>query len=220
MCTRFSFAASKEKMKKQFGLNLRADLQQSYNIGAGQNAYVLTKGSSELQIFRWGLIPNWAKEESVGKNLINANAEGISTAFSFRMPIRQRRCLIFADSYYEWIKQIKGNQAYRILPKDQSIIAFAGIWDSWLHPDERLIKSFSIITTTANANLRTLNERMPVLLIGAEAQQLWLSEAPLEEILPLLQPCPADYLQYYPIAPAVDQLSNNYPDLHKSTDQR
>ena len=91
MPTRFSFSASNEKMKRQFNLDIKKDLQQSFNIGPTQNAYVLTNKTTELQIFRWGLIPHWAKEESVGTNLINAKAEGIGAQLSFRLPIRQRR---------------------------------------------------------------------------------------------------------------------------------
>jgi len=175
MCIRFSFDAPKEKMKRQFNLAIKQDLQKSYNIGPTHNAYILTNKSLELQIFRWGLIPYWAQDESVGANLINATAEGIATKDSFRLPVRQRRCIIFADSYYEWQKKGLMQQPYRVQLQDHTIMAFAGVWDVWLDAQKRIYKSFSIITTTPNEELQVLGvQRMPVILKEGNEQARWL----------------------------------------------
>lgn len=214
MCTRFSFNASKEKMKRQFNLPIKNELQKSFNIGTGQNAYILTNKSLELQIFRWGLIPHWANDESVGNNLINAAAEGIGTTFSFRLPIRQRRCLVFADSYYVWDGHSQNAQPYRVSLGNGVVMAMAGVWDVWLSEDKRVFKTFSIITTKANGDLNKFTTRMPVILATGSEQARWLSEVSLDTTLNLLKPLPLGMLSSYPITKDVQSLENNYPELH------
>lgn len=216
MCTRFSFDVSREKMKRQFNLNSKQELQKSYNIGPTHNAYILTNKSLELQVFRWGLIPHWAKEPDVGANLINAMAEGIETKHSFRLPVRQRRCLVFADSYYEWHRKGAQTQPYRIHLKDNSVMAFAGVWDIWLDEHNTIYKTFTIITTDANKDLLPLGlSRMPVMLTHGADMARWLSEVSLHTALNLLKPIPEGLLNYYPISKEVDTLENNFIDLHK-----
>lgn len=216
MPSRFSFSASPEKIKRQFNLDIKTELQQSFNIGATQNAYVLTSESSELQILRWGLIPHWARDINVGTNLINAQAEGISGKLSFRLPLRQRRCLVLADSYYAWQKEIRTSQPYRIQLKNADIMAFAAVWDIWVDSDNQEYKTFSIITTTANKELQKLGlSEMPVLLNNITDQAKWLAQTPLPKLLQLLKPLEDDTLDYYMISKEIELLSNNYPDLHK-----
>ncbi len=219
MCTRFSFDVPREKMKRQFNLSIKKELDKSYNIGAGQKAYILSNKSLELQVFQWGLIPHWAKRKEVGESLINAMAEGIETKHSFRLPVRQHRCLVFADSYYEWHRKGLATQPYRVQLQDQSIMAFAGVWDVWQDQQHRLYKTFSIITVPANEDLNGISAtRMPVILKDGGAQARWLSEQSLTTALKLLQPLENGSLSYYPISKAVDDLENNYIELHKPID--
>ncbi|WMX15046.1 SOS response-associated peptidase [Aureispira sp. CCB-E] len=216
MPTRFSFSASKEKMKRQFNLDIKKELQQSFNIGATQNAYLLTNQSLDLQIFSWGLIPHWAKDKSVGTNLINAQVEGIASKLSFRLPIRQRRCLIFADSYYEWTKEGRATQPYRVQLSNGDLMTFAGVWDVWVDGNQGLHKTFSIITTPANNSLKELGiSRMPALITTGTDRAKWLGEHSLPNALNILQPLENLSLDIYPIAKEVDSLDNNYPELHK-----
>ncbi|WP_052598027.1 SOS response-associated peptidase [Aureispira sp. CCB-QB1] len=216
MPTRFSFSASKEKMKRQFNLDIKKELQQSFNIGATQNAYLLTNQSLDLQIFSWGLIPHWAKDKSVGTNLINAQVEGIASKLSFRLPIRQRRCLIFADSYYEWTKEGRATQPYRVQLSNGDLMTFAGVWDVWVDGNQELHKTFSIITTPANNSLKELGiSRMPALITTGTDRAKWLGEHSLPNALNILQPLENLSLDIYPIAKEVDSLDNNYPELHK-----
>lgn len=216
MPTRFSFSASKEKMKRQFNLDIKKDLQQSFNIGATQNAYVLTNESLDLQIFRWGLIPHWAKDQSVGTNLINAKAEGIASQLSFRLPIRQRRCLVFADSYYEWQKNGRTAQPYRVQLSTGDLMAFAGVWDIWGAPNGQAYKTFSIITTPANAKLQSLGvSRMPAIIEAGEKCTQWLGEESLSNALDLLESFDDTLMDFYPVDEAVNHVENNYPELHK-----
>ncbi|BDS14407.1 SOS response-associated peptidase [Aureispira anguillae] len=215
MPTRFSFSASKEKMKRQFNLDIKKELQQSFNIGATQNAYILTNNSLDLQIFGWGLIPHWAKDKSVGTNLITAQVEGIASKLSFRLPIRQRRCLVFADSYYEWTKDGRATQPYRIQLKNGELMTFAGVWDVWIDGKGELFKTFSIITVPANQDLQKLGiVRMPALITTGSERSRWLEEQSLATTLNLLQPLEEGWLDIYPISKDIDSLDNNYPELH------
>ncbi len=215
MPSRFSFSASVEKMKRQFNLDLKKELQQSFNIGPNQNAYILTNQSAEIQIFRWGLIPHWANDKNAGTNLINAKAEGIASKHSFRLPIRQKRCLVFADSYYEWKKEGRTSQPYRVQLNNGDLMAFAGVWDVWEDGDKELYKTFSIITTTANQDLQAISTRMPVIITESAEQARWLGEASLDNALQQLKPLAANLLEIYPISKEIDSLDNNHPDLHK-----
>lgn len=216
MCTRFSFAISGEKLRRQFNLSVKDELQQSYNIGAGQYAYVLTHLAPELQIFRWGLVPYWAKEEQTGNLLIQAQAENINTSISFRLPIRRQRCLIFADSYYEWKGGQRSGSPFRVLYPDSSIMTFAGVWEQWERPEGgKPVRSFALITVPSNAEMRPLNERMPLLLRHADEWARWLdTETPLNRVLSMLQTPPDGLLQSYPVANRVADLTQNDPDLH------
>ncbi len=214
MPIRFSFHASNQKMKRQFNLMIKEELQASYNIGAGQNAYVLTNQSDNIEIFRWGLIPHWAKEETT--NLIHARAEGIATKLSFRMPIRQKRCIVFADSYYMWKKEGKEKIAYRVHLPNNELMAFAAVWDIWERPNKTFLKTFAMISVAANAELTALGgTRMPVVLDTNEKQEKWLGESDLKTVLDLLEPLDSQLL-IYPVLDDVLDLNNNYPELHNS----
>lgn len=217
MPIRFSFSASKEKMKRQFNIDHPSTLQQSFNIGAMQNAYVRTNEQEGLQVYTWGLIPHWAKDKKVGENLITAQAEGISSKLSFRLPIRQRRCLVFADSYYWWKKEGRAYFPHRVQLASSDLMTFAGVWDTWEDSNGETLTTFSIITTAANTYLSEFGaSRMPAILGTEEARQTWLHGEQLPAALELLQPFQAAPMEAYPISSAIDSLANNYPELHKA----
>lgn len=216
MPTRFSFSASKEKMKRQFNIDHTSILQQSFNIGAMQNAYVQTKEQKELQVYSWGLIPPWAKDKKAGENLITVQAEGIASKLSFRLPIRQKRCLVFADSYYWWKKEGRMQFPYRVQLASNDLLTFAGVWDSWQDHTGELLNTFSIITTAANPYLLEQGGlRMPAILGTEEARQTWLHSEDLATALDLLKPYQEAPMELYPISNDIDSLENNYPELHK-----
>jgi putative SOS response-associated peptidase YedK len=217
MPTRFSFSASKEKMKRQFNIDHAATLQQSFNIGAMQNAYVQTKEQKELQVYSWGLIPSWAKDKKAGENLITVQAEGIASKISFRLPIRQKRCLVFADSYYWWKKEGRVQYPHRVQLASNDLMTFAGVWESWQDNNGEILNTFSIITTPANPYLSEQGAlRMPALLGTEEARQTWLHSEDLATALDLLQPYQEAPMELYPISNDIDSLENNYPELHKA----
>ncbi len=221
MCGRFSFVASKEKLKKQFNVLAKTELHQSYNITPLQHAYVVTNLSPELQYFRWGLIPHWANDERVGNNLNNARADGIETKPSFRLPIRHKRCVVFADSFYEWRNLGKAmKQPFRILPENNGLIAMAGVWDLWQNPlNGELFKTFAVITTEPNAEMEPIHNRMPVMFFNEEQVQNWLNEAPLPKVLELLVPPANGLLRTYPVSDLVNKAENNSPALHNPVEK-
>ena len=168
-----------------------------------------------LDLLRWGLVPLWAKDPSIGARCINARAEGIETKPAFRDAFERRRCLVPADGFYEWQKQGGKTQPYAIVPQEGAIFAFAGLWERWKNPaDGSILRSFAIVTGLPNPLCRPIHERMPVILPKA-AWPLWLGEAEAspDELLALLPPYPAELMRAYPIGAAVGNVKNDEPGL-------
>jgi putative SOS response-associated peptidase YedK len=213
MCGRFSLTVN------ELELNLRFEIEggeapyiSRYNCAPTQMLAVITNQAPDrLNYFKWGLIPGWAKDPSIGYKMINARSESISEKPSFRTPLRSRRCLIPADAFYEW-KQNGRKVPYRIFLKDSPIFTFAGIWDKWKSPDGTLVHSFSIITTAANDFMKPIHERMPVIL-GKEDEKRWLSEINESEILSLLKPYPSDSMDAYSISELINSPRNEGPEV-------
>jgi putative SOS response-associated peptidase YedK len=129
-----------------------------------------------LSLMRWGLIPSWATDPSIGLKTINARAETILTTASFRDPFRTQHCLIPADGFYEWAQSRKAKQPYCFEVGDGEMFAFAGLWDRWVDTQGKQIKSCTIITTTPNVHLADIHDRMPVILPSG-AYSSWLNPA-------------------------------------------
>lgn len=161
-----------------------------YNIAPTQNvAAIVNDGSLHFELLRWGLIPSWAKEESVGSRMINARAETLAEKPSFKRLLHGRRCLIVADGFYEWRQEpgAKSKTPQYITLKDHEPFAFAGLWDSWRAPDGRQLRTCTIITTEPNELVASIHNRMPAILPRA-ARDLWLDPTLKDEqaLLPLL----------------------------------
>jgi len=215
MCTRFSYTIPRERLKRQFNIQIREqELQYSYNIGAGDGAYVVTNQSLELQVFRFGFIPDWAQSESVGLNFVNAAAETVATQDTFRMAVRLRRCLVFADGFYEWRRQGLHTQPYRIGYQGGGTMVFAGVWSEWMSANLEVFRTFAILTCAANADVAPFSPRMPVILHDSAQIVRWLSEANLQTSLALLRPLKDGLLHSYPIDPRLDDADYNQPELH------
>jgi len=217
MCGRFSFATSKEKLIKSFpDVKIDGTPAPNFNIAPTQHAGVLTNEQPHaLQDFRWGLIPHWAKNDRIGGKLINARAETVISKPSFRMPIRKRRCIVVADSFYEWRTHGKTKIPFRITLRDKKLIALAGIWDYWDSTSGVRIFSFAIITTTANKEMSEVHDRMPVILNTKELQDTWLSDTNMDTTLSLMRPLADNSLEMYRISPAVNSVNFNSKECHK-----
>ena len=128
-----------------------------------------------LDVMRWGLVPYWAKDLKIGYSTINAKAEGIDARPAFREAFQRRRCLVPFDSFYEWQKRGRERQPYAVALAEGRLMAMAGLWDRWRSPAGEIVRSFTIVTTAANALLAPLHERMPVIL-DPDAWSIWLGE--------------------------------------------
>ncbi|WP_245550086.1 SOS response-associated peptidase [Haliscomenobacter hydrossis] len=217
MCGRYSFSKSKVQIEAELGVSLEAEgeLIHNYNIAPTQQTYVISnQRPGALQLFQWGLIPSWSKDPKMGGKLINARAETVMDKPSFRTSIRQRRCLVLADSFYEWKKEGKEKTPFRIFPRNGELLVMGGIWDTW-KGEGKVIHSFSIITTGPNQEMIPIHDRMPLVLPGREAQKLWLEEKDPAAIAEMLH-TPGDWiLDMYPVSDRVNSVRNNGVELQE-----
>ncbi len=177
MCGRFTLTINPDELQQQFGLSEAPPTQLAprYNIAPTQAVAVIANNSDrKLELFQWGLIPSWAKDPKIGSKMINARAETLAEKPSFRTALKRRRCLVVADGFYEWKKTGSGKTPMYIQLKDGQPFGFAGLWEAWQSPDDGLIKTCTIITTTPNALLAEIHYRMPVIL-PREAYDTWLA---------------------------------------------
>ena len=219
MCGRFTLSTSLKELTDRFGLNsFPVNVSPSYNIAPTQP--VLTVRSMpgrtrqvKADFMRWGLIPAWAKNTSMGIRMINARSETASEKPSFRSAFRKRRCLILADGFYEWRKTPTGKQPTRIQMKGGNPFAFAGLWESWNNPEGRDIHSCTILTMTANSFMKNIHDRMP-LILQKDNERKWLdsSKNDPEEIKELLEELPSDYFESWDVSKLVNTPTNNNPE--------
>ncbi len=213
MCGRYSFAVEDALIRERFGLRVGTAIYKArYNCAPGQMLAVIANDApDDLSYFRWGLIPAWAKDPAIGNKLINARAETVSEKPSFRSSFKSRRCLVPADSFFEW-KKDREKTPYRILIKDRNLFCMAGIWDRWTTPAGEQICTFSILTTQPNEMMAPLHDRMPVIL-EPEAEKRWLTATSAPELLELLKPYPAAAMDAYAISKKVNYPANDTPDI-------
>lgn len=216
MCGRYSFAMKRGQIEAELGpIEIEEEIEENYNIAPTQKAYVVTNEAPErLQLFHWGLLPFWSKENRSDPRLINARMEGIENRSSFRVPFRHRRCLVLADSFYEWEKRGKARFPFRIRLKSERPMIMAGIWD-YHGEGSSILHTFSIITTSSNEELAPLHDRMPAILLEREQRELWLSrEIDVVTLRTLLEPPPSGILDIYQVPTLVNNYRNNGPHLH------
>ncbi len=185
-----------------------------YNIAPTQDAPVVANDApARLASFRWGLIPRWAKDATIGSRLINARSETLHEKPSFRDAFKKRRCLVLADGFYEW-QVVPGQtrkQPIRITLPDGGPFALAGLWEEWASPDGPL-RTFTIVTTEANDQIRPVHDRMPVIL-QPDAFPVWLDAGPREAsaLAPLLVPSTRE-LRFTAVSTRVNNPRHDGPD--------
>ena len=214
MCGRYTLAAPVNELVEQFDIDeYPSSITASYNIAPTQEvaAVIAEDEKRKLEMLRWGLVPAWADDPSIGNRMINARSETVAEKPSFRKAFKDRRCLVLSDGFYEWRRTPDGKQPYYIHMKDGSPFAFAGLWESWRNAQE--IRSCTIITTEANELVGDIHNRMPVIL-GPEDYSLWLDPdfKEREALTSLLRPYPNDAMEAYPVSRRVNSPSNNTPD--------
>ena len=164
-------------------------------------------------MFRWGLIPFWAKDPSIGHKMINARAETVDEKPSFEHSLQRERCLVIADGFYEWKKEGSTKQPYRITLKNKELFGFAGLWDTWNSTTGDIIDSCSIITTTPNDLMASIHDRMPVIL-SQDSERVWLDQTIVDScfLKSLLVPYPANLMMAYEVSTLVNSPKNNEPE--------
>jgi putative SOS response-associated peptidase YedK len=166
-----------------------------------------------LDALRWGLIPYWAKDPRIAYKTINARVETVDTARSYRQAFKKRRCLIPADTFYEWKKVVGGKIPYAIGMKDDAPFVFAGLWEGWKDPaTDEWLRTCAIITGEPNELVAQIHTRMPVIL-PEEDHSKWLGETEAGDLKALLKPFPANQMRIWAISPRVNSPENNDPDI-------
>ncbi|MFH1107726.1 MAG: SOS response-associated peptidase [Planctomycetota bacterium] len=209
MCGRFTLATAPEIVAEFFELTAVPDLSPRYNIAPTQSApailLTLERAQRVFRPLRWGLIPGWAKDPTIGNRMINARAETVAEKPAFRSAFRQRRCLVVSDGFYEWRKGPGRKQPFYIRMRDDRPFAFAGLWEHWEAGDGTGIDSCALLTTQPNTVLRPIHDRMPVILDRAN-YDLWLDPtmADVDRLRPLLCPYRAEEMKAYPVGARVN----------------
>lgn len=207
MCGRYTLITDISRIAESFGVAPTLEVQPRYNIAPTQDIVaILNNGSPHLSLLRWGLIPAWAKDETIGSRMINARAETLAEKPSFRGLLRGKRCLVVADGFYEWQTEGKTKTPMYITLQDGQPFAFAGLWDLWKSPDGRQIQSCTIVTTEPNELMAPIHNRMPAIL-RPKAYEDWLNPQLRDEqvLTHLLKPYPTELMK----ARAVSKLVNN-----------
>jgi putative SOS response-associated peptidase YedK len=197
------------------------DAEANYNVTPRAEVPIVavSRGVRVLDRVRWGLVPFWAKDVSIGDRCINARAETVATKPAYRRAFERRRCIIPADGFYEWRREpaSKRRQPFFIRRRDGEPLAFAGLWDAWYDPNVEhpsRVRSCAIVTTTANDELAPLHDRMPVVL-PSDAWDEWLDPQhhDVSSLRRLCVPLAAGELRFHPVSTLVNKPDNNGPEL-------
>jgi len=184
-----------------------------YNVAPTQPVVTVRKGLAKktrhFTTMRWGLIPSWAKDMSIGSRTLNARSETVTSTPAFRGSILTKRCLIPADGFYEWRKMGSVKQPYCFEVGDRELFAFAGLWDEWTSPDGEVIESCTILTTGPNSLVEDLHNRMPV-IVAPDKYDRWLDPdvTEFEAIRDILKPYDAAQMRRYPVSTKLNNSQN------------
>lgn len=228
-----------EDLKKRFRATVSDDVVQKiakprYNLAPTQDVPIITtiNGERIAEMVRWGLIPSWAKDETIASKLINARAETVLKKPSFKHAFQKRRCLVVANGFYEWKSSVPAGhisqtgqrgkrtssngikQPMYVRLKSQEPFAMAGLWEEWKHPaTQEYIKTCTIITTEPNDLIATLHHRMAVIL-SPEDEDVWLHDGiSTQDLLRVLKPFPSEAMEAYPVSTRINTVSADDPNM-------
>jgi putative SOS response-associated peptidase YedK len=220
MCGRFARGYTWKEVQEWLRLASATDVDQlafSYNVAPTQNSPVIRvneDGRKEISMARWGLIPFWAEDPSIGNRMINARADAVASKPAFRNAFKERRCLVPISGFYEWqkISGSKVKQPWYIYPAVGKIMCLAGLWERWDKGDKPL-DTFTIITTEANAFIEPLHDRMPVVICAVDVDRWMNPNTPVEKLQSLLVPAPHDMLAAHKVSTRVNSPKFDEPEL-------
>jgi len=212
MCGRYTLLADEVEVLKEFGLSHPiTNYEPSYNIAPGQQVLAIIHDgkSKRAGYLKWGLVPSWAKDPKIGYKMINARSETAHEKPSFKHLMARKRCLIVADSFYEWKKVDSSKQPKRIQLKDRQLFAFAGLWDKWEQDDEEVF-TCTMLTKDANDFMRDIHHRMPIIL-PKEKEDDWITPKTFDpeaakQFITQLEP---DDMTAYDVHSYVNKAKNN-----------
>lgn len=214
MCNRYRLTHSKQYLADRFEAVNEIEDRPRYNIAPTQPVLVVRKEQGqktrEFRTMRWGLIPSWAKDITIGTRTLNARSETVTKTPAFRESILRRRCLIPADGFYEWRKMGAVKQPYCFEVGEGEVFALGGLWDQWRSPEGEIVESCTILTTTPNSLVADLHDRMPV-IVPADKYDLWLDPdvTDFETVRDILKPYDPEQMHRYPVS---RKLNNSHHD--------
>ena len=215
MCGRFALVATGEEVAAHYQLPETPFIAPRYNIAPTQPVAAVrlsSAGARQLTHFQWGLIPSWSKDPSLGSKMINARAETAADKPAFRAAFKRRRCLIPATGCYEWQAVAGRKQPMHIHAADGGLLSLAGLWEVWHAPDGGELETCTILTTTPNALMASIHNRMPVIVEPLDYGAWLAADTPADELHHLLRPYAAEQLAAYPVSTAVHRPQNDTAD--------
>jgi putative SOS response-associated peptidase YedK len=219
MCGRYALFGPHARYRDHFQTEAWPDFADRFNIAPSLSTPVIRQapdGRRVAGLLRWGLVPHWAKDQTVGAKLNNARGESIAERPSFRSAYRRRRCIVPACGYYEWqaVPGQKWKQPWYIHLKDDEPMAMGGLWESWADPlCGEIVRTFCVITTGPNEVMAPIHDRMPVIL-RPDAWAAWLApETSMEQIASLVAPAPAERLGAFQVSRKVSNAREDGPEL-------
>jgi len=218
MCGRFTLTLDPGELKEELDLSsIAVELLPRFNIAPTQPVAVVTDDEKrKVELFRWGLIPSWAKDPTIGSRLINARAETLSEKPAFRKAFERRRCLILADGFFEWAipaENVKRKTPYYFQLASGKPFTFAGLWEFWRTPEGEELRTCTIITCPANEAIAPFHDRMPVILPKA-VRWSWLDPlAKPAELSQMLKPYPAGEISFRPVSTLVNSPAIDAPEI-------
>ncbi len=214
MCGRYALTTPPQVLAALFKLGDKYLPAMRYNIAPTQTVPIVVQradGSREMMQMRWGLIPSWAKDATIGNRMINARSESAAEKPAFRSAMRSRRCLVPVSGFYEWQQRDGRKQPYYIRRADGQPMALAGLWESWVDKSSgEEVNTFTILTTSANEQIASLHDRMPVIIDPKDFDH-WLDprEHDSSKVVPLLRPAAGSVLEMHPVSKRVNTPKND-----------
>ena len=214
MCGRYTLSTPMDDLVEVFDVApVTFDHEPRYNIAPTQYAPVVAsdRRGTRMGLMRWGLVPSWAKDPSIGSRMINARAETLRSKPAFKEAVVARRCLVPADGFYEWVVEESGKVPYWIHASDRAPLSLAGLWERWEGRGQESMYSFTIITVDPNEAVRPLHDRMPAIVPQSE-RATWLDKrVRTENALEILRPYEGE-LASYPVSTLVNSPANDVPE--------
>ncbi|MGP4071723.1 SOS response-associated peptidase [Piscibacillus sp. B03] len=211
MCGRFTFVANPDEVAEEYELHQPPNFSIRYNVAPSQDVLTIIHDGEQNRAgnMKWGLVPFWAKDQKIGHKMINARAETADEKPSFKRLMERRRCLILADSFYEWKKTEQGKQPMRIKVSDRNLFAFAGLWDRWKRDEQELV-TCTILTKEADDFMNDIHHRMPVIL-PKDHENEWLdfNLKDATEMKEFVLSLPTESLEAYPVSQHVNNPRND-----------